>query len=106
MSQLEEISLDPSKLKPKKQINFSSKQEMIRYIENFRVNYKTELCRNWMQEGECEFDKECAYAHGQKELVQKQPSYHKNYKTKICKNFHENTPGKCSYGEKCQFIHN
>jgi len=87
--------------KPKKQIQFSSKQEMIRYIENFRLNYKTELCRNWESTGECEFGKECAYAHGKDELMRRPAHQHKNYKTKMCKNFHESTPGKCSYGDKC-----
>jgi len=91
--------------KQKKQIIFSSKQEMIRYIENFRINYKTELCRNWKNTKSCEFGSECAYAHGYDELQQKPPALHKNYKTKMCKNWHEHTPNECSYGEKCQFIH-
>mmetsp|Transcript_14516 Transcript_14516/g.24780 ORF Transcript_14516/g.24780 Transcript_14516/m.24780 type:complete len:143 (+) Transcript_14516:272-700(+) len=91
--------------RPKKQMNFSSRAEMIRYIENFRINYKTEMCRNWVQTGECEFAKDCAYAHGYTELNRKPSSLHKNYKTKMCKKWHISTPGKCSYGEKCQFIH-
>lgn len=80
---------------------------MMKYIEAFRVNYKTEMCRNWQSTGQCEFEDECAYAHGLHELNQKttlsQP--HKNYKTKMCKKWHSYTPGYCSYGEKCQFIH-
>ena len=97
----------PDSLKrPKKQMNFQSREEMLRYIQNFRVNYKTELCRNWVQKGFCEFDYECAYAHGHDELhSKKQNPYHKNYKTKMCRNWHVDTPGKCSYGDKCQFIH-
>lgn len=80
---------------------------MMRYIENFKLNYKTDLCRNWMTDGNCEFESDCAYAHGPHELVNK-PSpknLNKNYKTKICKQWHEDTPGECTYGEKCQFIH-
>lgn len=57
--------------RPKKQMNFSSRQEMIKYIENFRINYKTELCKNFMKTGTCEFQGECAYAHGYVELVVK-----------------------------------
>jgi hypothetical protein len=45
-------------------MNFSSKEEMIRYIENFRLNHKTEMCRNWIELGFCEFDQECTFAHG------------------------------------------
>lgn len=61
-----------------------------------------------METGVCEFNEECAYAHGYTELVVK-PSpqcFNKNYKTKMCKQWHELTPGSCTYGEKCQFIHN
>ena len=52
-------------------MNFTSRQEMIKYIENFRINYKTELCKNYMKTGCCEFQGECAYAHGYVELVVK-----------------------------------
>lgn len=79
---------------------------MVKYIENFRINYKTELCKNFMENGYCEFNDECAYAHGMAELNFKQKTPNKNYKTKMCKKWHVETPGKCSYGEKCQFIHN
>lgn len=79
---------------------------MLRCIENFRVHYKTELCKNWTDFGYCEFDKECAYAHGYEELAPRQVHAHKNYKTKMCKQWHESTPGYCTYGVKCQFIHN
>ena len=86
-------------------MNFSSRAEMIRYIENFRINYKTELCKNFMETGVCEFSKDCAYAHGFDELKSKKDQTHRNYKTKMCKKWHEITPGQCSYGDKCQFIH-
>ena len=93
--------MDAKNLRPKKQMNFSSRAEMIRYIENFRINYKTELCKNFMQTGNCEFDNDCAYAHGYNELKSKKDSTHRNYKTKMCKKWHETTPGHCSYGDKC-----
>jgi butyrate response factor 1 len=63
--------LEEKPKREKKQMNFSSRAEMIRYIENFRTNYKTELCKNWQETGECEFGKECAYAHGLQELKSK-----------------------------------
>ena len=86
-------------------MQFSSREEMLKYIENFRVNYKTELCRNWVTTGFCEFDQECAYAHGPHELNMK-TNIHRNYKTKMCKKWHYQTPGQCKYGDKCKFIHN
>jgi len=73
-------------------MNFESREEMIKYIENFRLNYKTELCKNWMQSHTCEFESDCAYAHGYNELNNR-PNVHKNYKTKMCKKWHETTPG-------------
>ena len=78
--------------RPKKQMNFESREEMIKYIENFRLNYKTELCKNWMQNNTCEFEGDCAYAHGYEE-INNRPNVHKNYKTKMCKKWHETTPG-------------
>ena len=81
-------------------MNFSSREEMIKYIENFRLNYKTELCRNWMENAPCEFDHDCAYAHGHDELNTRKTA-HKNYKTKMCKQWHQTSPGYCRYGDKC-----
>jgi len=85
-------------------MNFASAEEKIRYIANFKVHYKTELCRNWINTGRCEFDGDCAYAHGQIELNTRR-GCNNNYKTKKCKKWHEITPGACNYGDKCQFIH-
>ena len=58
---------------------------MLKYIENFRVNYKTQLCRNWMKTGFCEFKGDCCYAHGHHELMLKPNMANRNYKTKMCK---------------------
>ena len=64
---------------------------MLRYIENFKINYKTQLCRNFMEGRVCEFNDECAYAHGYSELIVKPSpqSFNKNYKTKMCKQWHD-----------------
>ncbi|KAI8067663.1 uncharacterized protein B0P05DRAFT_552466 [Gilbertella persicaria] len=63
--------------------------------------YKTEMCRNWQEMGDCRYAKKCRFAHGQQELrgVQR----HVKYKTEICKTFH--LTGTCSYGVRCTFIH-
>ena len=100
--QMQNKFVDPKK---NKKITFTSRNEMIKYIENFRAYYKTELCKNWMEEGQCEFGDDCVYAHGRNELNKRNANPHKNYKTKMCKQWHESTPGVCTYGVKCQFIH-
>lgn len=69
--------------------------------QDFRVKYKTEVCRNW-EAGFCEFGERCAFAHGYQELRQKQ-FLTNNYKTKPCKQFFE--LGYCMYGSRCQFKH-
>jgi len=68
---------------------------------DFRMKYKTEVCRNW-ENGFCEFGDRCAFAHGYDELRQK-THLAGNYKTKPCKQFFE--LGYCMYGPRCQFKH-
>ncbi len=31
--------------------------------------YKTEICKNWIENGYCRYGKKCQYAHGSKQLV-------------------------------------
>ena len=84
-------NLSGKKPREKKQMHFQSRKQMLRYIENFKLNYRTQLCRNFMETGQCEFNDDCAYAHGYNELILK-PSpqcFNKNYKTKMCKQWHE-----------------
>ena len=52
-------------------MKFPSAKAKVKYSENFKVNYKTEMCKNWVTKGFCEFDNECAYAHGPHELNMK-----------------------------------
>ena len=68
---------------------------------NFKVKWKTEICRYWEMYGECKFGENCAFAHGDSELKQRKLTF--NYKTKPCKQFFE--IGYCSYGSRCQFSH-
>ncbi|OMJ87168.1 hypothetical protein SteCoe_11171 [Stentor coeruleus] len=74
-----------------------------RYLreEDFRMKYKTEICRNW-ELGSCEFSENCAFAHGYEELRYKN-IISSNFKSKKCKQFHE--LGYCIYGNRCQFKH-
>ena len=68
---------------------------------NFKVKWKTEICRYWEMYGECKFGENCAFAHGDSELKKRKLTF--NYKTKPCKQFFE--LGYCTYGSRCQFSH-
>lgn len=62
--------------------------------------YKTEPCKNWEKQGQCNYGESCRFAHGDKDLrfVFRTPSY----KTKDCHNYKN---GECKYGSKCKFRH-
>jgi len=64
--------------------------------------YKTEMCRQLQELGECFYGDRCLYAHGQYEL---KPAVgrHPKFKTQLCTAFH--TEGYCSFGSRCSFIH-
>jgi len=81
---------------------FNNREDKDKYIESYKKKKKTELCKNYERTGKCKFGRDCAFAHGEHELVIKNhvPG---NYKTKMCKQFHEE--GYCSYGNRCQFLH-
>jgi len=82
---------------------FGSKKKNLNPGEtDFRVKYKTEVCKYWAETGHCTFGDNCAFAHGKAEIRQKL-HISSNYKTKKCVQFHEN--GLCPYGIRCQFIH-
>jgi hypothetical protein len=63
--------------------------------------YKTELCRQFTENGECKYSDKCQFAHGVAEL--KDVSRHPKYKTDLCKTFH--SKGFCPYGPRCHFLH-
>ncbi len=44
----------PKKATQKKR-KFASKADMNRYIECFKIKYKTEICKNWTLTGVCAF---------------------------------------------------
>jgi len=86
-------SKSKNKVCPKKKVNGET---------DFRMKYKTEVCKYWAEYGFCQFGDQCAFAHGKDEIRQKL-HISNNYKTKKCVQFHEN--GYCPYGVRCQFIH-
>ena len=63
--------------------------------------YKTELCRQFIENGECKYGDKCQFAHGLVDL--KDVNRHPKYKTDYCKTFH--SKGFCPYGPRCHFIH-
>ncbi len=69
---------------------------------DFKVKYKTELCKYFEINGYCQYGESCAYAHGIENLRSKvtNTTY---YRTKKCVQFFEH--GYCPYGNRCQFAH-
>lgn len=78
------------------QTQTSENQKQINYSR-----YKTELCRQFIENGECKYGDKCQFAHGMHDL--KDVNRHPKYKTDYCKTFH--SKGFCPYGPRCHFIH-
>lgn len=64
--------------------------------------FKTELCNNLMELGDCKYGDRCHYAHGAHELRQVSRR-HPKYRTEKCKNFE--LTGKCPFGPRCSYVH-
>ena len=73
--------------------------------------YKTKLCTNFENEGICQYDEMCHYAHGEEELreetdtdkemaVQMKVKKNPFYKTIMCKSLPN-----CQYSENCVYAH-
>ena len=70
--------------------------------KDFKIKYKTELCKFFEIDGKCQFGDKCAYAHGIENLRSKVTNT-TAYRTKKCTQFFEK--GYCPYGNRCQFAH-
>lgn len=64
--------------------------------------FKTELCNNLIELGNCKYGDRCHYAHGAHELRQVSRR-HPKYRTEKCKNFE--LTGKCPFGPRCSYVH-
>ena len=64
--------------------------------------YKTELCRSWIETGECRYNDKCQFAHGHTDSYATRRR-HPKYKTQVCRTY--TTTGQCPYGNRCRFIH-
>ena len=69
---------------------------------DFKIKYKTELCKYYEINGYCKYGDKCAYAHG-KENLRSKVTNTTAYRTKKCVQFYEQ--GYCPYGNRCQFAH-
>jgi len=70
--------------------------------------WKTTLCKNYQEDGRCEFGARCQFAHGQLELRTLAQNYlqlNPQYKTILCSHFAEGGSGNCPQGNNCQFSH-
>ena len=74
-----------------------------RVVKTNLCRYKTEMCKNYSENGFCPYTEKCQFAHGYHELSQVPPAPKKAYRTRKCKSFWEE--GICRYGLRCQFSH-
>ena len=81
---------------------FSQKTKFKSQASDFKIKYKTELCKYFEINGYCKFGDNCAYAHGIDNLRSKVTNSI-SYRTRKCVQFFEN--GYCPYGNRCQFAH-
>jgi hypothetical protein len=63
---------------------------------------KSQLCKKFVENGYCPYEKRCKFAHGLHELKKNHQANCK-YKTKTCGGFLQD--GYCPYGNRCNFIH-
>ena len=70
--------------------------------KDFKIKYKTELCKFYEIDGKCKYGGKCAYAHG-KENLRSKVTNTTAYRTKKCSQFFEK--GYCPYGNRCNFQH-
>lgn len=80
----------------------SQVDQLNRSKDNSGENYKTELCRTWVEKNFCPYKEKCRFAHGKKDLHEKVTGS-KNYKQKECNSFYQK--GFCPYGPRCHFKH-
>ena len=94
----ESDSMSPERRVPSQQKKKPFKGE----AKDFKIKYKTELCKYYSINGTCKYGDKCAYAHGVENLRSKVTNT-TAYRTKKCTQFFEH--GYCPYGNRCQFAH-
>jgi hypothetical protein len=97
--------LNDLKIKKKINQNYNKNRNKIPFkgeAKDFKIKYKTELCKYYEINGYCKYGDKCAYAHG-KENLRSKVTNTTAYRTKKCTQFFEQ--GYCPYGSRCQFAH-
>ena len=104
-----ETSCASNECTPKKNNNKKTSQKVNKNkipfkgeAKDFKIKYKTELCKYYEINGYCKYGDKCAYAHG-KENLRSKVTNTTAYRTKKCTQFFEQ--GYCPYGSRCQFAH-
>ena len=95
----------PNKKHTKKNVFKNNKKNKVPFkgeAKDFKIKYKTELCKYFEINGYCKYGDKCAYAHG-KENLRSKVTNTTAYRTKKCVQFFEQ--GYCPYGNRCQFAH-
>jgi hypothetical protein len=82
--------------------SFAKSEQSLERSTCSEINYKTELCRTWVEKNYCPYKEKCRFAHGKKDLHEKSVSS-KHYKQKECNSFYKK--GFCPYGPRCHFKH-
>jgi len=90
------------KKKKNKKEKKEKKEQFKGEAKDFKIKYKTELCKFYEINGKCIYGDKCAYAHGIENLRSKVTNT-TAYRTKKCTQFFEK--GYCPYGNRCQFAH-
>ena len=97
--------LNDLKIKKKINQNYNKNKNKMPFkgeAKDFKIKYKTELCKYYEINGYCKYGDKCAYAHG-KENLRSKVTNTTAYRTKKCTQFFEQ--GYCPYGSRCQFAH-
>ena len=92
---------DPERRSPPLDDELLTPSEQKRRSVTNASRYKTELCRPFMESGNCKYGEKCQFAHGTHEV--RAMARHPKYKTEYCRTFHSS--GFCPYGPRCHFIH-
>ena len=82
---------------------YCSEENMDVFEPAYKQKEKTEICKFWLNGQDCKFGAECAFAHGEHELMKKTHVASK-FRMTLCKSYMTGE-GFCQYGVRCQFSH-
>lgn len=82
--------------------NSDERDEEDIFFKTNSLKHKTQLCKNFTENGWCPYYNKCRFAHGTYELISA-PISNRCFRKKKCNNFTQK--GYCSYGTRCQFGH-